>query len=653
MVEVGIARKSGSQVKHGMELMRCLTAKSWEDRPVVLRQIDQIGEKSIKVLAQHGITSFETLAKQDATRLEILLNRRPPFGHQILASVRQLPKYLVSIKKTDVTASDGIQPVEVELTIECGLLEDNTPVQAKKAKTKFRDTTLVLTVTSDLDFIDFRRISTKALKSPKTFAVVAKLTKPSQTVLVQMASETIAGVTEMDLEGLEEDPDFWQQMEYNPSEEDKTPPVIDLTEHSVHKLSSKQPTGRSTVPKQGEAPKPIHERLPNGKYNCREGTDKPPQWSKKRVEAMFPTDEQSTVTSSSQPKVQPKTKPKTKTQEKPDPRLKQLEDLHKNTDVEASIRLSEGRRIKLDAISQSRRTDKPKGSRPVPRFDMDMTDLKEDEPKSSLLDTEVFEPSDDELPDVHEIVASYSAKRTSPSPETNYFDSETDELIRNLPSDWDDSGIVQASEPARPLTHRIPSEPPLRLTPVKRSGDLHDTETSKRARLSRNAVAVRSTSTSDAPKQASVVREKDTRSNNSGTPLFLPSSSDDEINIATNSPERNEKAAAWDGDFELDDSLFDIRPSAGQYAGRSKDTATKITDDDHAQATQPKPNRLSALRTQNASGSNGPSVLQPANMKQGGLEETASNDLYNERVAEFFAWLESDNVIIVDKMDMD
>lgn len=26
--------------------MRCLNAKTWEDRPIVLRQIDQIGEKS-------------------------------------------------------------------------------------------------------------------------------------------------------------------------------------------------------------------------------------------------------------------------------------------------------------------------------------------------------------------------------------------------------------------------------------------------------------------------------------------------------------------------------------------------------------------------------------------------------------------------------
>ena len=104
--------------------------------------------------------SYTLTARGTRTHLSVkLLNRRPPFGHQILASVRQLPKYSVSIKKTDVTASDGTQPVEVELAIECVLLENNAPVQAQKTKTKYRDTTLVLTVTSDLDFVDFRRIS--------------------------------------------------------------------------------------------------------------------------------------------------------------------------------------------------------------------------------------------------------------------------------------------------------------------------------------------------------------------------------------------------------------------------------------------------------------------------------------------------------------
>jgi ATP-dependent DNA helicase HFM1/MER3 len=41
----------------GTNSVRSLTAKTWEDRPLVLRQIEQIGEKSIKVDPhQHPIT---------------------------------------------------------------------------------------------------------------------------------------------------------------------------------------------------------------------------------------------------------------------------------------------------------------------------------------------------------------------------------------------------------------------------------------------------------------------------------------------------------------------------------------------------------------------------------------------------------------------
>ncbi|KAL4247433.1 Meiotic Crossover Helicase [Abortiporus biennis] len=49
VVEIAILKDSGAQVKHGLEMLRCLSAKAWEDRPTVLRQIEQIGEKSIKV----------------------------------------------------------------------------------------------------------------------------------------------------------------------------------------------------------------------------------------------------------------------------------------------------------------------------------------------------------------------------------------------------------------------------------------------------------------------------------------------------------------------------------------------------------------------------------------------------------------------------
>ena len=65
VAEVAIVNQSGALLKHALELqvlhktlvkfyaayglahrVRCLNAKAWEDRPLVLRQIEHIGEKS-------------------------------------------------------------------------------------------------------------------------------------------------------------------------------------------------------------------------------------------------------------------------------------------------------------------------------------------------------------------------------------------------------------------------------------------------------------------------------------------------------------------------------------------------------------------------------------------------------------------------------
>lgn len=88
-----------------------------------------------------------------------LLNRKPPFGHEILACVEQYPEYTLEIKEAHVTPSDGESAVEVELLVECGLLQEIADApRSKKGKSKFREATVLITVTSDLDFVDFRRI---------------------------------------------------------------------------------------------------------------------------------------------------------------------------------------------------------------------------------------------------------------------------------------------------------------------------------------------------------------------------------------------------------------------------------------------------------------------------------------------------------------
>ncbi|EEB88607.1 hypothetical protein MPER_13478 [Moniliophthora perniciosa FA553] len=48
--------------------------------------------------------------------------------------------------------------------------------------------TAVFTLTSDFEYIDFRRIPTKALKDEKTFELEVALEKPSQSIIVYITS---------------------------------------------------------------------------------------------------------------------------------------------------------------------------------------------------------------------------------------------------------------------------------------------------------------------------------------------------------------------------------------------------------------------------------------------------------------------------------
>jgi len=133
----------------------------------------------LKVLAQHGITSLVALREMKPSRIEVvsldsctvvssivsqffspkLLNRRPPFGTAVLGAVKELPQFTLSISEVSLSSSKGKGPVTAELEIECALLISSEPqASGKKPKPSSLGMTAILTLTSDNDFIDFRRI---------------------------------------------------------------------------------------------------------------------------------------------------------------------------------------------------------------------------------------------------------------------------------------------------------------------------------------------------------------------------------------------------------------------------------------------------------------------------------------------------------------
>ncbi|CAL1705677.1 unnamed protein product [Somion occarium] len=707
LVEVAIEQQYGAQVKHGLELLRCLTAKTWEDRPTVLRQIEQIGEKS-PVLAQFGISTLTSLRKQDTLRLEQLLNRRPPFGNELLASVKQLPEYFLEVSEVDVATQNGEGPVEVELSIKCGLLHDEgVGAKPKKSRSKGQDWTVVLTVNSDLDFVDFRRIPTRVLKGSKTFSIVAELTKPSQSLTVMISSETIAGIAvsktykpnvphnlyptmntrpltlmERDLEGLEDDPDFWNMSIDDDMDDvvnDAKVPIKDLTmtqdAHANTKIANDK---HSTVPK----------KIPKGNYECNhkckdktscrhscchEGVSKPT--SKGRT--MVTSDEGVASSHASHPKLSGNdstvhqiraddvSKVISKAKTKIDQRLQQLDDLHASTNVRGRLQLSNGKRIKIDdgKLDLSR---SPTGlnltngkRKPAASFDVDFVDIRD--VRQPLL-PDVAELSDsDELPEPTDLLNSFKktpAKRQKKTPtETDYSDSGFDSLIRavDLPNPGNSGSSIprRESSPGLPARSSPPAVIDLATPPAKKRkhDDYNAQHVPKRSKYDEEA----STVSNQWPAMEINKSFSERQTLTSKKPaLFLPDSGSEE-----DAGHLQETLGAYvppgpkdDEDFVLDESLFDVEPAAvpSSSLAPSVECPPIRTTLQHSPSLIPELHgalRAESFNIQPREASATTSVQRPAQI----LAEP-DDDSFHDDLAEFEDWLyNSGSVVIVDKLD--
>ncbi|KAG8734229.1 Sec63 [Ceratobasidium sp. 423] len=454
LVDTALVTKNGSVIINGMNLMRCLNGKAWEDRPAVLKQLDGIGERSYKVLAENGITTIKLLSEQNPSRIEMLLNRRPPFGSGLVSSARALPSYSVFVEELSSAANKAVNTVDIELLVtvsaKCASTEDNRAHKGFDARV-----TSILTITSDNQFIDFRRIkwvqnthrptpirvihnccflSTKRLLESVDFSITAPLTKPSQEVIVIVSSDKFAGITERcdfkptlpasTYPTLNTRPPKPTEVEYIGED------VLDL----MHSDSPEEPTfklnkkakEKSAAPTSRTTARVVKTRLPNGNYAChhkckdktacrhmccREGLPKPPP-SPKGVRPKPKVDD--TLSSPADFQQKPKN-----TVEK---QKSHLDYLHNKANDGAS-------RVKRDSLIRIRDTH-PSAKATVKYMDS----LLSSPIKASASRLGDNSPnSDQDLPEPSLIRVK---KQTSPkSGSTNYDDSDMDQWVANLPSE--------------------------------------------------------------------------------------------------------------------------------------------------------------------------------------------------------------------------
>lgn len=98
VIDCQIHLQDAVTVRHALELARSFGARVWDNSPLEMKQIAQIGLVAIRKLAMGGINNLEALEAAEPHRIEMLMSKNPPFGNKLLATLRDFPKLRVSVK---------------------------------------------------------------------------------------------------------------------------------------------------------------------------------------------------------------------------------------------------------------------------------------------------------------------------------------------------------------------------------------------------------------------------------------------------------------------------------------------------------------------------------------------------------------------------
>ena len=174
--------------RNALELGRSFSARVWENSPLQLKQLPQVGQVAIRKLAMGGINSIEALETTEPHRIETLLSRNPPFGQKLLGCLKDFPKLRVSLKLMGKSFRQK-QSVQFNIKAECGFLNDRPP-------TMFHHRPIyvcLLVERSDGLLIDFHRISAKKLVNGQDILMTASLNQHDQYLTSYVMCDEIAG----------------------------------------------------------------------------------------------------------------------------------------------------------------------------------------------------------------------------------------------------------------------------------------------------------------------------------------------------------------------------------------------------------------------------------------------------------------------------
>lgn len=102
LIDVLRSKQDGISLRNAIELLSCINGKAWHDSIHKLQFLDGIGAANCATLLKAGISTFFDLSETRPSRIETLLNRRPPFGNQLIQTLRsEIPLFALDSCQVD------------------------------------------------------------------------------------------------------------------------------------------------------------------------------------------------------------------------------------------------------------------------------------------------------------------------------------------------------------------------------------------------------------------------------------------------------------------------------------------------------------------------------------------------------------------------
>ncbi|GES61110.1 P-loop containing nucleoside triphosphate hydrolase protein [Aspergillus terreus] len=188
IIDCQICLEDSIAVRNALELARSFAAKVWDNSPLQMKQIEQIGVVAVRKFAAAGITSIEQLENREAHEIDMILSKNPPFGVKLLGRLADFPKLRISLKMIGKEIKPG-HPIKIRFKAEIAFMNEKCPSYFQRRPVYV----CFLAESSDGRMIDFRRISGNKLQNGHEILLSAEMKANDQHIICHAMCDDIAG----------------------------------------------------------------------------------------------------------------------------------------------------------------------------------------------------------------------------------------------------------------------------------------------------------------------------------------------------------------------------------------------------------------------------------------------------------------------------